>query len=126
MRHVLLFTLLLASCEPRLTGATSGVRVTVRGEGVDPGVVFVRFEPDESEPAVWAIDASDGLPAGRTLWTPRSGIMTIVAAAFDCPSSCRDVDPWTDRPTAIGSSSVELRLQRTTSVTVRLEQRLSP
>jgi hypothetical protein len=119
--RILLAALLLAACEPRLTGSTSGLRVTVRGEGVDPGVVFVRFEPDESMPVAWAIDASDGLPASRTLWTSRSGPLTLVAAAFDCPSSCRDVDPWTDRPTATGSADVELRLQRTTSVTVHLE-----
>ncbi|MBW2264318.1 MAG: hypothetical protein JRG91_20315, partial [Deltaproteobacteria bacterium] len=90
-------------------------------EGVAPGVVFVRFEPDESMPVAWAIDASSGLPASRTLWTRRSGIMTIVAASYDCPSSCRDVDPWTSRSTASGSARVELRLERTVSVTVDLE-----
>jgi hypothetical protein len=121
--RILLAALLLAACEPRLTGATSGLRVTVRGEGVDPGVVFVRFEPDESMPAAWAIDASGGLPASRILWTSRSGPLSVVAAAFDCPSSCRDVDPWTDTPTATGTADVQLHAQRTTSVTVHLEPR---
>ncbi len=121
--RVLVAALLVASCEPRLPGAMSGVRVTVRGEGVEPGVVFVRFEPDESMPVAWALDASGGLPASRTLWTRRSGALTVVAAAFDCPSSCRDVDPWASLPQASGSASVELRLERTVSVTVHLEPR---